>query len=97
MLIDELIDMRAKAREGKNYKLCDITRHKLDAELVFIFDAPWGQQIYYLTESYFKRKPPEMTNRKYVEYKIQADIKADQLLDAWLYTVRQTLDKNQRV
>lgn len=51
--IDELIDLRKQAREAKDYAVCDELRNYLDTQLVFIFDAPHGQEIYYLTEKYF--------------------------------------------
>lgn len=71
--IDELIDIRKYARVSKNWHLSDKIRDYLDEKLVFIFDANWGQEVYYSTECFFKRKEQKeetklMTKRQYVEY-----------------------------
>lgn len=89
MNVDELIDQRQQARAAKDYALCDRLRNILDEELVFVFDEKDGTQtVYYLTEKYFRRKKPEMSHRKYLEYRIKEDIKAENMLNGWLYTVR---------
>lgn len=91
--IDELIDDRGKARAGKDWDSCDAIRDYLDRKLVFIFDAPYGQQIFYLTEKYFSKKPEGMLNRKYVEFRIQQDSESEKRFDAWLFTVNATRHK----
>jgi len=91
--IDELIELRKTLRETKNYKFMDVIRNYLDTRLVFIFDSTWGQEVYFLTERYFRFKDKFeqtklMTNRKYVEYRIQQESRSERMLDAWIYTVR---------
>lgn len=90
-LIDELIEIRESAREGKDYKLCDKIRDYLDSHLVFIFDGVNGQEIYHLTKSSFKFKEQiekknnnKLTNRKYVELLIKRDINAEAYFNDWL-------------
>lgn len=93
--IDELIDERKEARANKNWKLSDEIRHYLDTKLVFVFDASWGQEVYYLTKSYFKDKDRKietivMSKRQYVEYRIKKDINADKNFKAWLYSTQKS-------
>jgi len=93
--IDELIEERKLARENKDWKLSDDIRDYLDTKLVFVFDAKWGQEIYNLTEGYFKNKEREiettaMNNRQYVEYQIKQDINANNNFEAWLYSIRKS-------
>lgn len=88
---DELIDIRKNARENKDWSLSDEIRNYLDAKLVFIFDAKWGPEVWYLTIGFFNNKNKRietqaMSNRQYVEYKIQKDIRAEKNFDAWLYS-----------
>ena len=59
--IEELIEERKIAREIKNWKLCDEIRNYLDLKNIFIFDTKLGQEIWYLTEGYFKRKDNSIT------------------------------------
>jgi len=55
MTIDEKIEVRRMARIGKNFILSDSLRKELEGELIFINDLPNdAQEIYYLTEKYFK-------------------------------------------
>jgi len=91
--IDELIYDRNIARENKDFELSDKIRNILDEKFVFIFDTKDGQEVYNLSESYFKYKDrfehtSKMTNRKYVEYKIQEDIASEKRFKAWIYTQR---------
>jgi hypothetical protein len=93
--IDELIEDRKYARANKNWKLSDEIRDYLDTKLVFVFDAKWGQEVYYLTEGYFKNQERKietmaMSKRQFVEYKIQQDIKAEKNFEAWLYSTRKS-------
>lgn len=97
--IDELIDMRAEARLNNDWMFCDEIRNYLDTKLVFVFDGVKKQEVYYLTESYFKHqhKDPKtagMSKRKYVEYQIKRDIAAEKNFDAWLYTIRASSKMN---
>lgn len=93
--IDELIEDRKEARENKNWKLSDEIRNYLDAKLVFVFDTKWGQEVYYLTEWYFKNKERKietmaMSKRQFVEYKIKQDINAEKNFEAWLFSTRRS-------
>lgn len=86
MNADELIYEREQARSNKDWKRSDEIRHALDAINIFIFDTKDGQEVYFLTESYFKFKDAPMSNRQYVEFRIKEDIRAEAALDAWIYT-----------
>lgn len=93
--IDELIDERKEARANKNWKLSDEIRNFLDTKLVFVFDANFGQEVYYLTNGYFKKKERKietiaMSNRQYVEYRIKQDLNAEKNFEAWLYSTRKS-------
>lgn len=77
--IDELIEERKNARINKNWNLSDKIRDYLDNKLVFIFDAKFGQEVYYLIEGFLKRKEQKeetklMSNRQYLEYAIRSGI-----------------------
>ena len=89
--VDELIEIRKEARQNKDWKLCDEIRNYLDIKLVFIFDTKAGQEIYYLFEEYFKNKENKietfaMSNRQYIEYRIQQEIRHNNNFNAWLYS-----------
>lgn len=91
--IDHFIEDRKNARSNKDWKLSDEIRDYLDTQLVFIFDAKHGQEIYYLTENYFKNQDRNiettaMSKRQYVERQIKQDITANNSFDAWLYSTR---------
>lgn len=89
--LDELIDIRKEAVAMKDYKRKDEIRNILDANLIFVFDAPWGQEVHYLTDKFFRRKPDGVSNRKYLESRIQDDIRAEKQLEAWLFTTRASI------
>lgn len=91
--IEELINSRAIERQNKNYVACDNLRDYLDTHNVFVFDTKGGQEIFYLTESYFDKKPAGMTKRKYVEYIIQRDIRAEKNFNAWLFSQKEECDR----
>ncbi|OYW19981.1 MAG: hypothetical protein B7Z54_02405 [Sphingobacteriales bacterium 12-47-4] len=87
--VDELIHLRGELRKSKQWKPADDIRDFLETKLVFVFDAQWGQQAFYLTSSYFKFKDKfdhtrEMSNRKYVEYRIAEDSRHERIFDGWL-------------
>jgi uncharacterized membrane protein len=100
MNIDQLLDERKQAREGRNYKRSDEIKALLETELVFVFDATWGQEVLYLTEKYFERKPEEMSLRDWVKKRMDDDIKAEQLFNSWLATtkasIRADIDKRRK-
>ena len=55
--VEGLVEYRKEVRAKKDYKLADAIRNYLDEQLVFVFDQKDGaQDVYYLTESHFKRK-----------------------------------------
>lgn len=94
--IDELIMKREIARHGKDFKTSDELRNKLDSVLVFVFDLKESIEVYHLTPSYFKFKNKfeetvKMSLRKYVEFKIQQDIAAEKLFNAWLFSTRASM------
>lgn len=93
--IDKLLEDRKEARENKNWNLSDEIRDYLDTKLVFVFDAKWGQEVYYLHDSYFKNQERKiqtmaMSKRQYVEYRIKQDINAEKIFDAWLFSIRRS-------
>lgn len=99
MNIDELIYNRIEARKSHNWLLSDKLREILDNELVFVFDNNTDRpEVYYLTEKYFKDVTKHeaqsgkkfLTRRKYVEWRIQEDIRAENIFNAWLTTVSLT-------
>jgi hypothetical protein len=100
LYIDEILEIRKISRLNKNWKLSDILRNYLDAKLVFAFDAPDCQEVYYLNDYSFKyldriEKLYEIkfsTKRKFVEWNIKAEIKSNNLFDAWLYTQEQKIN-----
>lgn len=94
--IDMLIDERATARLSKQWKRCDEIRDLLDGYLVFIFDAPEGQRIYYLTEKFFIRKKEGTTHRTFLEQWIQTESRAEHLFNAWLFTINQQRNEVKR-
>lgn len=88
--VSELIEMRSEARLNKNWVLSDKIRNYLDIKLVFVFDTKAGQDVYYLTEGYFKfldkkLETMAMSKRQYVEYKIKRDINAENNFQSWLF------------
>lgn len=86
---DELLIMRIAARKRKDWALSDKIRDYLDSRLVFVFDVPGPfQEVHWACRDTFKNKPEQMTNRQYLEYKIQEDIRANKMFDAWLYSIQ---------
>ncbi len=96
ILIDELVYIRQIVRNRKQWKLSDEIRNYLDTKLAFVFDTKEGQEVYHLSEEYFKLQDrfPEtkmLSKRQYVEYKIKQDINADKFFDAWIYSMQQSI------
>ena len=90
--VDELIAVREDARRYKDWKTSDLIRDYLDKILVFAFDTKDGQEVYYVTPEYFKFRPKlektkNLSDRQYVEYKIKESIRAENNLDAWIYSM----------
>lgn len=88
MNIDELLFERANCRLARDWARSDEIRNILDTELVFVFDATWGQETYYLTQKYFNRKPIQMTDRDYVKKRIEDDSRYERIFEGWLETIR---------
>ena len=89
--IDQLINIREELKLQKNYKEADSIRDYLDSKYVFIFDSKNGQEVYHLTEKFFKFKSKfeetdKMSNRKYVEYYLMQEKRAEKILDAWTFS-----------
>ena len=82
--ISELIHIREKARENKNYNLCDEIRDYLDTKQCFIFDTKDGQLVYHY--------PKGMTRDKLIK-NINRDKRGEKLFDAWLYSIKQSKNK----
>jgi len=89
--IDELLYIRQQAYINRNYELTDQIRSYLDDQLVFTFDFKEGQEVYHLCIDHFrfknkKEETEKMNNRKYVEYIIKRDKRAESNLDAWIFS-----------
>ncbi len=84
--LEYIIHQRSQEKIIKNWEKCDEYRDYLDGHLIFIFDTNKGQDVYYMVEDSFKNNI-NMSKRKYVEYLIKRDIKANKNFDAWLFTI----------
>lgn len=96
ILVDQLIDIRQKLRDNKQWEYCDQIRNYLDEKLIFVFDNKDSQDVYYLTENYFRFQAQnpltnQLSKRKYVEYKIKQDIQAEKNFEAWLYSINESM------
>jgi len=78
--IDQLISMRAKFREQKDWANCDDIRDFLDTQHVFIFDTPEGQVVYNQVKG----------TRQDIINKINQHKKAEAAFDAWLYSTKKS-------
>lgn len=92
MNVDAMIDSRWRARQSKNYAESDRLRDILDSHLVFTFDHKDYQEVHYLPEKYFKsmERAGFSNKRKYVEYRLAQDRKAEAYFEAWLFSVNQS-------
>jgi len=79
--ISELIDIRAEARQKKDWKLCDEIRAYLDTKQTFIFDTADGQVVYHELK--------DMTRDKLVK-RINSHKRAEELFKAWLYSMQKS-------
>lgn len=98
--IDRLLQRRLNARATKNWALSDSLREELDALGVYVIDQQDGaQKVLRLDDDYFRHmeKIEGMygivfgSRRKYVEWRIKQDIRAEQTFEAWLYSMRQSI------
>jgi hypothetical protein len=78
--IDELIEMRAKARENKDWELSDEIRDYLDSKSVIIMDSKDGQIVYNELHG---------TTRQDVVDREERDRQAEARYEAWIYTMSQ--------
>ena len=81
--IDELVDIRSKARYNKDWELVDRLRNYLDTKSVIIMDTKGGQEVYYLTKNQTRE---DLVNR------INKDKKALSMHESWLYSIRLSAD-----
>jgi len=79
--IDELVDIRAKARTNKDWELADKLRNYLDKKSVIIMDTKHGQEVYYL---------PKNQTREDLVNGINRDRKALSQHDAWTYSIKKS-------
>ena len=75
--IDELVDLRRKAREQKNWKLSDKIRDYLDTKHSFVFDTKDGQVIYHGA----KGTRTDLINQ------LKEDSRAVKIFNSWLYSL----------
>lgn len=98
--IARLLQRRLDARAAKNWTLSDAIRDELDALGAFVIDQKDGtQKTLRLDDDFFRHmeKVAGMygitfgTRRKYVEWRVKQDIRAEQLFNAWLYSMQQSI------
>ncbi len=86
--IDELIDIREKARNNKNWELSDRLRDYLDTKSVIIMDTKSGQVVYHQLKG---------TTRSDLVKKMESDKRALANHDAWLYSMLSSSKKAHKV
>jgi cysteinyl-tRNA synthetase len=80
--IDELVDVRRKARDAKMWDASDRIRSYLDSKSVIIMDTKNGQVVYYEKKG---------TTRQELIDKLEDERRAESNHEAWLYTMRQSM------
>lgn len=85
--IDELIDIRKKAREHKDWETSDKIRDYLDTKSVIIMDTKEGQVVYYEKSG---------TTRDELIEKINREKRAESLHEAWLYSIRESIKSKKK-
>lgn len=85
--IDELVDIRAKARNNKDWELADKLRNYLDSKSVIIMDTKSGQEVHYL---------PNNQTREDLVNRINKDKRALAMHDAWLYSIKSGSEKKSK-
>lgn len=80
--IDELIDIRRKAREAKMWDISDKIRSYLDSKSVIVMDTKGGQIVYHEKKG---------TTRQDLIDKLERDRRAEAAADAWLYSMRESM------
>ena len=81
--IDELIALRAEAREKRNWNLSDNIRDYLDSKHIFVFDTLNEQVVYHRTTG----------TRKEFVVQLKKEQRAQRLFDAWLFSMNSSMDK----
>lgn len=74
--IDELVEMRAKARENKDWAFADEIRNYLDSKGAIIMDTKDGQEVYHTKET-----------REQLIKRLSEDKRLDTIVDAWIYSM----------
>ena len=85
--IDELIDIRKKAREAKMWEASDKIRAYLDSKSVIIMDTKSGQIVYHEKKG---------TTRQDLIDKLESNRRAEAQHEAWLYTMRQSMKASEK-
>ena len=85
--IDELIDIRRKAREAKMWEASDKIRAYLDSKSVIIMDTKNGQIVYHEKKG---------TTRQDLIDKLESNRRAEAQHEAWLYTMRQSMKASEK-
>lgn len=85
--IDELIDIRRKAREAKMWEASDKIRAYLDSKSVIIMDTKSGQIVYHEKKG---------TTRQDLIDKLESNRRAEAQHEAWLYTMRQSMKASEK-
>lgn len=87
MNIDLTIHNRSQLRESGNYNAADELRNILTQESVFIIDTKQGQEVYHEKKG---------TTIKQFEDKIKMDARANKNFEAWLFTQKQKIKKQNK-
>jgi hypothetical protein len=85
--IDELVDIRSKARNNKDWELADKLRNYLDTKSVIIMDTKSGQEVHYLLKNQTRE---DLVNSINIERKAVAQH------DAWLYSINKSAESNRK-
>lgn len=85
--IDELIDIRRKARESKMWDISDKIRSYLDSKSVIIMDTKGGQVVYHQKKG---------TTRQDLIDKLERDRRAEAQHEAWLYSMRESMKSSEK-
>ncbi len=95
-MIGYLLIMRRAARAEKRWECSDVIRDILDSLGAFVFDEKDGEQrVMRRDEKFFvhMEKAGMLNNmtfenrREYLKWRIQQDIRANKMFDAWLFTM----------
>lgn len=88
--------MRRTARAEKRWECSDVIRDIMDSLGAFVFDEKDGEQIVLRREDKFfvhmekagvLNKTTFASKREYLKWRIQQDVRANKMFDAWLFTM----------